>query len=408
MISRICSKAPAALLCVLAAFVPATASAEKEKVLYSFAAGADGAFTQAGVIADAEGNLYGTAQQGGGTGCGGYGCGTVFKLAPKGKETIPHVFNAGIDGAFPIPGLVADAAGNLYGTTLNGGRHCQCGIVFKVTPSGEETVVHAFAGSEDGSSPVAGLIIDGAGNLYGTTSSGGIDCNGTGQGCGTIFRIKANGKKSVLYAFASASDGIYPAAGLLRDQAGNLYGTTANGGTDCDGTGQGCGTAFKLTPDGTESVLYAFAGGNHGAYPAAGVIMDETGTLYGTTNNGGVDCDGSGAGCGTVFKLTANGTETGLHIFTGGDDGAYPKDTPVMDGAGLLYGTTVEGGGVNDGGVVFRINPNGKETILYSFIGGSDGGAPFAGLIMDALGNLYGTTYIGGAYGNGTVFKLRN
>jgi uncharacterized repeat protein (TIGR03803 family) len=407
MSSRLCRIALTALLFAMAAFVPATASAENEKVLYSFAAGTDGAFTQAGVIADAHGNFYGTTQEGGSSGCGG-GCGTVFKLTPNGKETVLHVFTMGSDGVYPIPGLVADAAGNLYGTTLNGGGNCQCGTIFKVTPGGKESLLHVFRRGKDGSFPLAVLIIDAAGNLYGTTGSGGLDCNGTGLGCGTVFKITPRGKTTVLYRFTGGSDGIYPAAGLLLDQAGNLYGTTANGGSDCDGTGQGCGTVFKVAADRTETVLHTFAGANHGAYPAAGVIMDKAGAFYGTTNNGGMDCDGSGAGCGAVFKLAADGTETVLHIFQGGADGAYPKDTPVMDSAGDLYGTTVEGGGANDGGVAFRIKPDGKETILYSFSGGSDGGGPFAGLIMDASGNLYGTTFIGGAYGDGTVFRLRN
>jgi uncharacterized repeat protein (TIGR03803 family) len=193
----------------------------------------------------------------------------------------------------------------------------------------------------------------------------------------------------------------------LRDAAGNLYGTTGIGGIDCDGSGQGCGTVFRLTPKGKETVLYAFKGGKHGANPAAGVIMDEAGTLYGTTNNGGVGCDGNSAACGTVFELTADAKETVLHIFQGGDDGAYPKGALVMDAAGDLYGTTSEGGGASDGGEVFQITPQGKEKLVHSFGTGSDGIAPYDGLVMDAAGNLYGTTFIGGAYGDGTVFKIR-
>jgi len=407
MISRFCHAASIALLVAMAAFVPANASGYREKVLYSFAGGTDGAFTQAGVITDAEGNFYGTTQEGGSTGCGGYGCGTAFKLTPAGQETVLHVFTMGTDGVYPVPGLVADAAGNLYGTTLNGGGNCQCGTVFKVTPGGTESLLHDFKGGKDGAFPLAPLITDASGNLYGTTGSGGLDCNGTGEGCGTVFKITPKGKLTVLYAFTGGSDGIYPAAGLLFDKAGNIYGTTANGGSNCDDTGQGCGTVFRLAPDGTETVLYAFAGASSGANPAAGVIMDGKGALYGTTNNGGVNCDGSGPGCGTVFKLAADGKESVLHIFQGGDDGAYPKDTPLMDAAGRLYGTTVEGGGANDGGVVFALKPGGKETILYAFSGGNDGGGPFAGLITDGSGNLYGTTYIGGADGDGTVFELK-
>jgi uncharacterized repeat protein (TIGR03803 family) len=403
MISQFWRIAPAALLFALAAAVPATASTVKEKVLHSFTGGTDGSATQAGVITDAQGNFYGTTQLGGSTQCGGEGCGTVFKLTPKGKETLLHVFTmSGGDGVYPVGGLVADSAGNLYGTTLNGGGKCQCGTVYRIAPDGTEAILHDFKGGTDGSFPLAVLTIDAAGNLYGTTGSGGQECS-----CGTVFKITPAGKETVLYAFAGGSDGNYPGAGLLLDQAGNFYSTTSNGGIDCDGTGQGCGTVFKLAPGGTKTVLYAFQDPSQGAYPAAGVIMDANGVLYGTTNNGGVDCDGSGAGCGTVFKLAADGTETALHIFQGGNDGAYPKDTPVIDSAGRLYGTTVEGGGANDGGVVFALKPGGKETILYAFTGGNDGGAPYAGLITDASGNFYGTTYIGGTGGAGTVFELK-
>jgi uncharacterized repeat protein (TIGR03803 family) len=192
----------------------------------------------------------------------------------------------------------------------------------------------------------------------------------------------------------------------LLEASGNIYGTTSNGGVDCDETGQGCGVVFKLTPDGTETVLYAFAGGSNGAYPTGGVIMDDAGTLYGTTNNGGVDCDGSG-GCGVVYALASDGTETGLHSFAGGNDGNHPRGTLVMDGSGRMYGTTAEGGSENDGGVVFEIKPNGKEKIVYAFTGGNDGGGPFAALTMDGTGELYSTTFTGGLSSFGTVFKLR-
>jgi uncharacterized repeat protein (TIGR03803 family) len=397
-------RAGAALLLALALCNPAQAG--KEKALYGFAGGGDGAFPQGNVILDAQGNIYGTAQSGGGSGCGGGGCGIVFRLTPRGKETILHVFTADGDGAFPIAGPVMDQAGNLYGTTLNGGgARCQCGTVFRIAPDGTESIVHSFRGGSGGSRPLGALILDRKGNLYGTASSGGADCNGFGVGCGTVFRLTPDGNYRVLHAFAGGSDGIYPAAGLSLGADGNFYGTTANGGIDCDDTGQGCGIVFKLTPDGAETVLYAFPGGDHGAYPAGGVIRDDAGNLFGTTNNGGVDCDFSG-GCGVAFKLATDGTETTLHVFAGGNDGAHPRSAPLMDAAGNLYDTTVEGGGENDGGIVFRLSPTGKEKILYAFQGGDDGGGPFSGLTADALGNLYGTTFTGGSGFNGTVFRL--
>jgi uncharacterized repeat protein (TIGR03803 family) len=331
----------------------------------------------------------------------------VFKLTPRGKETRLHIFQAGSDGAFPIAGVVMDGAGNIYGTTLNGGAHCQCGTVFKIAADGSESIVHAFRGGSSGSGPLGALILDRKGNLYGTTSSGGLDCNGFGVGCGTVFRLTPTGHYKVLYAFGGGSDGIYPAAGLTLGSDGNFYGTTANGGVDCDDTGQGCGIVFRLAPDGSETVLYAFAGAEHGAYPAGGVVRDDAGVLYGTTNNGGTDCDGSG-GCGVVFKLATDGIETGLHVFAGGSDGEHPRAAPLLDASGNLYGTTAEGGGDNDGGVVFRVAPNGREKIVYAFTGEADGGGPFSGLTADALGNLYGTTFTGGADFDGTVFRLRN
>ncbi|HEY4114690.1 MAG TPA: choice-of-anchor tandem repeat GloVer-containing protein [Rhizomicrobium sp.] len=400
--------APLALLAMLAAIVPAAAHVHKEKVIHSFQAGEDGSFPEGGLVVDSHGNFYGTTQEGGSHDCGGGGCGTVFRLRPGGKETILHVFAQQNDGVFPVPGLAIDSDGNLYGTTLNGGGDCSCGSVFKVTPRGKETLLHIFAGGSDGAFPVSALLLDGAGNLYGTTSGGGLDCMGTGVYCGTVFKIAANGKFGTIYSFTGGSDGMDSTTALFLAQDGNFYGTTDDGGVDCDGTGQGCGTIFKLTPEGSETVLYRFEGGSHGAYPAAGVTMDGAGNLFGTTNNGGFNCDGSGAGCGVVFELTADGQEFGLHTFAGGDDGANPQAAPVSDAAGNLYGTTVEGGSRLGGGVVYQIKPGGQEKILYAFSGGRDGGGPFAGLIMDVSGNLYGTTFTGGTYSGGTVFRVRN
>ena len=393
------SRAPLAFLAMLAASVPATAHEAKEKVLYSFT-GNEGVYPEAELLRGADGNFYGTASGGGGGSCPG-GCGTVFKVTPHGKETSIHTFT-GDDGGYPLAELIADSAGNLYGTTYLGGKHI-AGTVFKVAPDGTTTVLHHFKGS-DGARPFAGLIFDRRGNRFGTTSRGGAN------GDGTIFEITRRGKEKVLYSFTGGSDGVSPIGTLLRDSAGNLYGTATNGGTDCDGTGQGCGIVFKLAPDGNETVLYRFEGGNHGAHPAAGLVMDKSGALYGTTNNGGVDCDSSGDTCGTAFKVDAAGNETGLHTFTGGSDGAYPKSRLLIDSNGNLFGTTAAGGaggGECGCGVVFELTSKGAEKILHTFISG-DGHGPFAGLIQDPLGNFYGTTDVGGTYSWGTVFKVRH
>lgn len=393
------SKAPLALLAVLAAIVPATAHEARERLIYSFT-GNQGVRPESELLRDAQGNFYGTASEGGSSKCPG-GCGTVFKVTPSGEETTVHTFT-GDDGGYPYGQLIADSAGNLYGTAEEGGRHI-AGTVFKIAPDGTTTVLHHFNGS-NGARPIAGLIFDRHGNLFGTTSRGGA------HGQGTVFEITRRDKERLLYSFVGGSDGTSPLGTLLRDSSGNLYGTTSQGGIDCDGTGPGCGIVFKLTPDGTETVLYRFEGGDHGAYPVAGLVMDETGTLFGTTNNGGVDCDGSGSGCGTVFKVDATGNETGLHTFVGGSDGAYPRGRLLIDAKGNLFGTAAAGGaggGECGCGVVFELTSKGVERILHTFVSG-DGHGPFAGLIQDPLGNFYGTTDGGGTYSWGSVYKVRH
>jgi uncharacterized repeat protein (TIGR03803 family) len=285
-------------------------------------------------------------------------------------------------------------------------------------------VLHRFRGPGDGQGPYGGLILDEAGNLYGTTVGG-------GTGYGTVFKLTPNSDgswtESVLYSFTGGEDGDGPIAGLILDEAGNLYGTTQVGGNGCDS--YGCGVVFKLTPnsDGswTESVLYKFTGGEDGYNIFAGLILDHAGNLYGTAVNGGI-----GGGGGVVFKLTPQSdgswTESVLYNFcsiTNCADGEYPYADLIFDAAGNLYGATV-GGGVlrdcNNGygycGVAFRLTPNAdgswKEKVLHKFTGGKDGGRPYVGLIFDQAGNLYGTTAGGGnvncdsPYGCGTVFKL--
>jgi len=390
------------------AVVPPSAHGQTFTVLHSFKGGTDGAGPNGGVVRDTAGNLYGTTVYGGGGTCfTGNGCGTVFKVDTTGKETVLYSFTGGADGAFPLAGLIRDAAGNLYGTTEYGGDlTCNsgvgCGTVFKVDTTGKETVLHSFTG-KDGTSPIAGMIRDAAGNLYGTTPQGGAFASGT------AFKLDATGKETVLYTFTGGrggTDGFYPDGALMKDAAGNLYGTTAYGGN------YSFGTVFKVDSTGKETVLYRFRGGWNGLNPVGGLIMDKAGNLYGATQGGGNFFDG------TVFKLNTTGYKTVLHSFAGGADGVYPVAGVIADTAGNLYGTTQYGGGVacfgGGCGTVFKLDKTGKETVLHSFTGGADGAAPVAGLVRDAAGNLYGTTYFAGDSGSlcsvvggcGVVFKV--
>lgn len=402
----------------LGAVVPTDALAQTLTTLYSFpGAPGDGAELHGGVIADAAGNLYGTTFGGG----SGNGYGTIFKLTPTGTETVLHRFS-GDDGAGPASPLIADAAGNLYGTTTYGGLNLG-GTVFKLTLNSDGTyshsVLHNFGRYPvDGAAP-HGLIGDAAGNLYGTTTGGGASACGD-LGCGTVFKFTPNldgtYSETVLHNFTGGSDGQYPFGDLIADAAGNLYGTTFyGGGSGCNGLG--CGTVFELTPnlDGTysETVLHNFTGGSDGAAPTAGLLADAEGNLYGTTSEGGGRNRDCLTGCGTVFKLTPNldGTydERVLYSF-GGSDGQTPHAGLIADAVGNLYGTTFFGGVILPEcggwcGTVFMLTPSGTLRVLHSF-NFRDGANPTAGLIADAAGNLYGTTRLGGNNNYGTVFEL--
>jgi uncharacterized repeat protein (TIGR03803 family) len=342
-------------------------------------------YPQGGLIMDSAGNLYGT------TYAGGIGRGTVFKISAAGTETVLYSFgsNGANDGINPTAGLIMDSAGNLYGTTSLGGAFDQSGgTVFKIAADGTESILHSFGGPGDGGSPRAGLIMDSAGNLYGTNS-------------GTVFKISPDGTESNLHFFGGTNDGMSVYGGVIMDSAGNLYGTTTAGGVGI----YTFGTVFKISAAGTESVLYTFdTTGNDGAEPFAGLIMDSAGNLYGTTKYGG---NGTLLLQGTVFKITAAGAESILHAFPSGPtDGGYPVSPLIMDSNGNLFGTTPSGG-QNKLGTVFKISSAGAESVLYSFAGATtDGNEPSSGLIVDSAGNLYGTTGIGGAYDAGTVFRI--
>jgi hypothetical protein len=380
-----------------------------EKVLLTFSGGNDGGKPESGLIFDKSGNLYGLTMQGGtDQSCVG-GCGTVFELTPGSNgqwtQTVIHdfVFSQG-DGVFPGAGdgLVFDQAGNLYGTTQNGGANpgCPfglgCGTVFELTPNSSggwtETILHRFGGGSDGFDPNAGVVLDKAGNLYGTTVGGGAFDNGT------AFEVVrgSNGKwtEKILHSFGAASDGNVPDASLTVDGAGNLYGTTLDGGT------RASGTVFMLTPSKygwSETLLCNFH--HNDGNPYASVTLDKAGNLYGTTAF-------------MVFELKHSKTGWASHpifLFKYLREGHAPIGSVVLDKAGNIYGTTLSGGKFGLG-TVFKLTHSKagwKETVLYSFAGGdNDGDSPYANVVLDNQGNLYGTAKYGGAPQWGVVYQV--
>ncbi|HEX3915060.1 MAG TPA: choice-of-anchor tandem repeat GloVer-containing protein [Steroidobacteraceae bacterium] len=345
-------------------------------LMYSFAGGSgDGVDPYHTLIQGSDGDFYGTTLAGGTNNDG-----AVFKITPSGSESVFYSFTA-----VPYAGLVQGSDGSIYGTTASGGTSNR-GTVFKISPSGTATILFSFPANS--SDPYTGLIEGGDGNFYGTTGAGGTTEDGT------VFKITPSGTETILHAFAkTGSDGETPYAGLIQGGDGNLYGTTYFGGSN------GFGTVFMVTPTGTETVLYSFAGGSDGEHPYAGVLQGSDGNLYGTTYQGGA------GGLGTVFKITPGGTETVLYSFAGGSDGANPIAGVIQGSDGNFYGNTSLGG-AGSLGTVFKLSPNGTESILHSFAGSSDGATPSANLVQGSDGNLYGSTGAGGANGDGTFFKV--
>jgi uncharacterized repeat protein (TIGR03803 family) len=360
------------------------------KPLYSFGRrSGDGEEPRAALI-DVNGTLYGTTYAGGSIACAG-GCGTVFKITPAGKKTTIYRFGGGTDGTNPSASLLA-VGGVLYGTTAYGGTF-NVGTIFRVSTKGVESIVYSFGPIPDGEKPVASLI-DVNDKLYGTTVGGGNDSTCPG-GCGTVFRVSKGGREKILHLFSVYNnDGAYPDSSLL-DVSGMLYGTTAGGGALLSAGG---GTAYRISTTGTEQVMYAFGyEGSNGSFPGAALI-NVGGTLYGTTQESGLN------GGGTAFSITTSGSLTTLYYFGSKSDGSDP-DAPLLNVNGTLYGTTAQGGTYGKG-TVFRMSLGGAETVLHSFGYSSDGATPRAGLI-DVRGTLYGTTSTGGRYGDGTVFSLK-
>jgi uncharacterized repeat protein (TIGR03803 family) len=382
------------------------ASGLSYKVVYNFAGGSDGADPRAALI-DVNGTLYGTTFQGGGSACYKYqGCGTVFSVTPSGHETVLHAFTGGSDGAGPRAALI-DVNGALYGTTFHGGdSKCRnytgvgCGTVFSITPSGAENVLHTFTGPPDGAWPAAALI-NVHGTLYGTTAeggnSGGCHLGHPKIGCGSVYSITPSGSENVLFRLVGPATGSYAAASLI-DVNGTMYGATELGG------GHGEGSIYSANAGGAGKLVYHFTYKEDNGEAPAAALIGVKGLLYGTLSSGGPHYGG------TVFSITTTGTVKRVFSF-GGSDGASPSAS-LIDVHGTLYGTTVRGGNKCSSqssagcGTVFSVTPSGTEQVLHAFIeNGSDGYYPYAGLV-NVNGTLYGTTAYGGTHGSGTVFAI--
>jgi len=401
-------------------FLATAAHAQTLNTIWSFTNGSDGSEPYGGLAWDKSGNLYGVNWG------GSYGAGLVYELSPGAggwTENTLHTFTGGTDQAFPMGRLIADSSGNFYGTTYGTGALGGSGVgtVFELSPNGEGgynfNTLYTFQGGNDGSGPAAGLIIDAAGNLYGTTEFGGgatvCQNQGTVFGCGTVFELsptKNGWVETILYAF-QGKDGQAPTAGLARDAAGNLYGTTQYGGARFTGYFTGNGAIFELKYNAKkktwkEHVLHSFVSKKDGAGTYTGLTFDSNGNLYGATRNGGVD------GTGVLFELEKNNAAWKyliLYTFTEGNDGGEPHDDFLyIDANGNVYGTTQKGG-QDGGGVIFefsKVNGAWQENVLWNFDFGNDGGDPASGVIPDSNGNLYGTAFFGGADFAGAVYEL--
>jgi uncharacterized repeat protein (TIGR03803 family) len=362
----------------------------KASAVYAFPGNEGGQYLyNAGVLLGSDGHLYGTTDYG-----GSHGAGVVYELNDQGEEKVRYTFDTFTAAGFgqPTAGVIRDAAGNFYGTTFIGQANINYGfgVVYKVDAAGHAEVLHNFTGGADGGDPYGELLLDPQGDLYGTASGGGASNNGV------VFRIDPSGNETVVYSFAGGADGAGPLGTLIRDSAGNFYGTTNGGGAS------NAGVVFKIDSSGHETVLYSFTGGADGGYPLGGLVADGAGNLYGATGGGG-----TAASAGVVFKIDPSGHESVLYAFTGGADGAYPAwVTLARDAAGNLYGTTA-GGGTTNNGVVFKVDSAGRETVLHNFTGGDDGSQPYAGVILGPGGEIYGATRFGGRANVGVVFEIK-
>ncbi|MBD5653634.1 MAG: hypothetical protein IAI50_00445 [Candidatus Eremiobacteraeota bacterium] len=395
----------------------ASASAENapEHVLYNFQGTFDGGSPRGGLIANRYGAFYGTTQYGGG-GCV-IGCGTVFELVPSAgggfTERVVHRFTGANDGTNPEAGVVADSTGALYGTTERGGSACSapgCGTVYKLTPRPgggySESVIYAFAGGSSGENPISSVTLDSRGDLVGTAYGG-------SNNAGVVYELTRSGNsytESILYAFGKQpTDGSSPAGAIVADLAGNLYGSTATGGADR------AGTVYRLNPTANgyaETILYNFTGGHDGTDPSGALAFGPGGILYGTAYSGGFYHN-----AGVVYSLTPVSpnvyAEKTVHAFS--TVGAEPEAGVYVDASGTLYGTTAFGGlpGCPNGGgcgIVYSLKPTAGGfafAVLHVFGGGRDASEPLAGVVPGADGELYGTTFRGGTANDGTVYRIK-
>ena len=390
------------LTCVLtfASEPPAT-----EQVLHDFVGGADGVDPASGLTLDKSGNLYGSTFNGGGSA----NAGTIYRISPNSgggwTETVLYSFKGGTtDGANPEGALLVGPKGQVVGATVSGGAN-NYGVVFALIPSGTtyvERILHVFSRFD---APTGGLIVDKSLNLYGLATGG-------THNFGEVYELQrttTGHKFVVLYSFLSGTDGADPFGELILDRAGNLYGTTASGGTCV------CGDVFELKKGTngtyTESILYTFSSTADGVDPESRLVMDPSGNLYGTTVYGGDTSCAAPYGCGEVFELMNSGgvwTKTTLHAFTGAPDGHGPTAGVTFDAHGNLFGTTGNGGSVNTG-ALYELSPTTggwNESIVYSFTNGIDGGFVETPVTFDSLGNLYGTAGSGGTAGDGLVYEF--